>query len=295
MSHDGYGGSSPFDRMKAAGFAFSSASENVAQGQGSVDNVFLDWKNSPGHYANMIDPKATMIGLARSGDYWTMEMGSPSGSESCSTYSSPPSKQASPKQIKLTSVQPSHSEKPEQPSYSKKPNQPSSSKKPDQPVQLYSQEPAQPRQSKKSKDADLEIPNFDSLVKSIYDGLNENNIDLGLLSEMLQESKLAKDAPYVSVPTTKEKDSGVQNPAVQNPNPNGKLSNKNETNGLATGMPTNGTASAEGTIPTQGQNEEDTATKGANILYGADNNDASSLSILLVASFLMPVLLSIME
>ena len=83
LSHEGYGGSSPFDRIKAAGFSFSSASENVAQGQGSVDSVFNDWEKSPGHYANMIDPKTTMIGLARSGDYWTMNMGSPSGYESC--------------------------------------------------------------------------------------------------------------------------------------------------------------------------------------------------------------------
>lgn len=47
-----------------------SAAENIAKGQTKASEVVQDWIDSPEHYANIIDPDLTHIGVGRQGKYW---------------------------------------------------------------------------------------------------------------------------------------------------------------------------------------------------------------------------------
>lgn len=47
--------------------------ENIARGFTDAANIMNFWKNSSSHNFNMLDPKYTVIGIARSGDYWTQD------------------------------------------------------------------------------------------------------------------------------------------------------------------------------------------------------------------------------
>src|SRR5690349_20597970 len=53
MRHRGSDGTSPFQRMAQAGYAFRAAGENVAYGQPTVEAVVDDWWHSPGHRSNV--------------------------------------------------------------------------------------------------------------------------------------------------------------------------------------------------------------------------------------------------
>lgn len=72
MSHNGAGGSSPADRAREAGYQSTFVSENCWQlisnsrwrpskklGQAAVNS----WMNSPGHQANLLDPRMKVIGI----------------------------------------------------------------------------------------------------------------------------------------------------------------------------------------------------------------------------------------
>jgi uncharacterized protein YkwD len=79
MSHTGSNGSSPGDRVAAAGFPAGTWAENVAAGQPSAQAVFDAWMASPGHRANILHGGLTHIGvaMATSADgtpYWTMTL-----------------------------------------------------------------------------------------------------------------------------------------------------------------------------------------------------------------------------
>jgi uncharacterized protein YkwD len=78
MSHTGSDGSSPGDRIKAAGYNAASWGENVAYGYSTPDAVMTAWMTSPGHRANIVDCsfKDIGIGLAQPGSYWTQDFGS---------------------------------------------------------------------------------------------------------------------------------------------------------------------------------------------------------------------------
>jgi uncharacterized YkwD family protein len=54
---------SPFDMMKKFGISFSSAAENIAQGQKTPEEVVNAWMNSAGHRANIMNPSLTNIGV----------------------------------------------------------------------------------------------------------------------------------------------------------------------------------------------------------------------------------------
>ena len=43
---------------------------NIAEGYGSVADVYAAWKSSPGHWAAMTDPGLQYISVARCGNYW---------------------------------------------------------------------------------------------------------------------------------------------------------------------------------------------------------------------------------
>ena len=81
MAHRGGDGSSPFDRMKRAGYSFQAAGENVAYGFDRVDAVMAGWMKSPGHRRNILGDY-TQLGVGRAiapGDvsYWCVTFGTP--------------------------------------------------------------------------------------------------------------------------------------------------------------------------------------------------------------------------
>lgn len=82
FSHNSQDGRSPFDRMKAAGYRYSTAGENIAAGQKTPSAVMTSWMNSPGHRANILrcSFKEIGIGIAKGGSYgiyWVQNFGSP--------------------------------------------------------------------------------------------------------------------------------------------------------------------------------------------------------------------------
>lgn len=84
FSHDSQDGRSPFDRMTAAGYRYSTAAENIAAGQRTPQDVVTGWMNSPGHKANILNCALKQIGVgyatatgAAYGTYWTQDFGTP--------------------------------------------------------------------------------------------------------------------------------------------------------------------------------------------------------------------------
>lgn len=61
------------DRLRRARVQYSSAAENIAQGQTEADEVMTAWMNSPGHRTNILNPNFRRIGIGRSGNYWVQE------------------------------------------------------------------------------------------------------------------------------------------------------------------------------------------------------------------------------
>ncbi|KXI65743.1 serine protease [Bacillus cereus] len=66
---------SPFDMMKKFGISYTSAGENIAQGQRTPEEVVQAWMNSAGHRANTLNNGFTHIGVGyvESGNYWTQQ------------------------------------------------------------------------------------------------------------------------------------------------------------------------------------------------------------------------------
>ena len=66
---------SPFDMMKKFGISYTSAGENIAQGQRTPEEVVQAWMNSAGHRANILNSSYTHIGVGyvENGNYWTQQ------------------------------------------------------------------------------------------------------------------------------------------------------------------------------------------------------------------------------
>ncbi len=81
FAHNSQDGTSPFDRMKRAGYNFRAAAENIAAGQTTAASVMNAWMNSAGHKANILNCTYTQIGIGyatRGGTpYWTQDFGTP--------------------------------------------------------------------------------------------------------------------------------------------------------------------------------------------------------------------------
>ncbi|WP_435054648.1 CAP domain-containing protein [Micromonospora aurantiaca (nom. illeg.)] len=81
MDHTGSDGSQPWDRVKAAGYAYRMVGENVAWNYQTPAAVMEGWMNSEGHRKNILNCSYTQIGVgvARSnGPYWTQVFATPS-------------------------------------------------------------------------------------------------------------------------------------------------------------------------------------------------------------------------
>lgn len=75
FSHQGLDGSQPWDRMRADGYSYSRAAENIAFGQPTPQEVVTAWMNSPGHRQNILDPNLKDIGVGYYNGYWTQNFG----------------------------------------------------------------------------------------------------------------------------------------------------------------------------------------------------------------------------
>ena len=82
FDHNSQDGRSPFDRITAAGYQFSTAAENIAAGQRTPEAVMTSWMNSPGHKANILNCALHEIGVGYAtsssstyGAYWTQDFG----------------------------------------------------------------------------------------------------------------------------------------------------------------------------------------------------------------------------
>ena len=84
LDHTGVNGSSPFDRMKNAGYRYRQAGENVVSGYSTAAGAVEAWMNSQGHKDNLLTPayEETGVGVAFNaasddGFYWTQKFGTP--------------------------------------------------------------------------------------------------------------------------------------------------------------------------------------------------------------------------
>lgn len=76
FSHTGSNGSGIGDRARAAGYGFCFIAENIAQGQGSLDQVMEGWMGSTGHRRNILSEGAQEFALVRgAGSTWVMVLG----------------------------------------------------------------------------------------------------------------------------------------------------------------------------------------------------------------------------
>lgn len=63
-------------RASAVGCTILAGAENIAQGQKSEQEVFIAWRDSPGHRRNLMGRNYTEYGLGRAGDTWVMKLSS---------------------------------------------------------------------------------------------------------------------------------------------------------------------------------------------------------------------------
>ena len=86
MSHDTPDGAihyppgTTFDaRIRAEGYSYSAAGENIAWGFSDAASVVSAWLDSPGHCRNLMNDSFSDIGLGREGTYWAQVFARPQG------------------------------------------------------------------------------------------------------------------------------------------------------------------------------------------------------------------------
>lgn len=84
LNHQGSDGSSPATRVGATGYRWATVGENIAAGPPSAEDVVNGWLSSPGHCANIMNPRFTEMGEAwikrvdsSYGIYWTQVFAAP--------------------------------------------------------------------------------------------------------------------------------------------------------------------------------------------------------------------------
>ena len=63
LAHVGQDGFTPSQRAQSAGYGYYGVGENIAAGQASIEEVMTGWKNSPGHFKNMINSEYMHVGF----------------------------------------------------------------------------------------------------------------------------------------------------------------------------------------------------------------------------------------
>lgn len=83
FDHRGSNGSQPKDRVLRAGYQPKLSGENIALGPESAEEVVAGWLDSPGHCANIMEPRFEEIGVGlaigkkRGQIYWVQTFGAP--------------------------------------------------------------------------------------------------------------------------------------------------------------------------------------------------------------------------
>jgi uncharacterized protein YkwD len=83
FDHRGSDGSQPKDRVLRAGYQPRLSGENIALGPESAEEVVAGWLGSPGHCANIMEPRFREIGVGlgvgkkRGQIYWVQTFGTP--------------------------------------------------------------------------------------------------------------------------------------------------------------------------------------------------------------------------
>jgi len=82
FDHTSQDGTAFADRIKRAGYQWSTAGENIAKGQKDAASVMTSWMNSPGHRANILNCAYKNIGIGLAYDakrtpYWTQDFAAP--------------------------------------------------------------------------------------------------------------------------------------------------------------------------------------------------------------------------
>ncbi|MBT8368887.1 MAG: CAP domain-containing protein [Deltaproteobacteria bacterium] len=82
FSHTGSDGSTPWSRMRDAGYNLGYGGENIAAGYPTPAGVLNGWMNSQGHRDNMLSPNFCDLGVGYAfgerssyGRYWTLDLG----------------------------------------------------------------------------------------------------------------------------------------------------------------------------------------------------------------------------
>jgi uncharacterized protein YkwD len=83
FDHRGRDGKQPRDRVVRAGYQFRLTGENIAFGPETAEEVVAGWLDSPGHCANIMEPRFEHIGVGvatgkkRKRIYWVQSFGAP--------------------------------------------------------------------------------------------------------------------------------------------------------------------------------------------------------------------------
>lgn len=97
FSHTGQDGSTFDSRLREHGYSFNTfLGENIAAGNASALQTFVQWRESPGHRANMLNANYSAIGIGRAfnssstyGYYWTTTFGGVVDGAACGSPNSP--------------------------------------------------------------------------------------------------------------------------------------------------------------------------------------------------------------
>ncbi len=77
FDHDSADGRTFADRIREQGVSYRTAGENIAHGQTTASEVHIDWMNSPGHRANILNGAFGRIGIGYvecgGRPYWTQD------------------------------------------------------------------------------------------------------------------------------------------------------------------------------------------------------------------------------
>ena len=77
FGHAGSDGSGTGERITNAGYNWRYYGENIAEGYPSEKEVVSGWLSSPGHCANIMSKNYKEMAIARVGNYWTQDFGTP--------------------------------------------------------------------------------------------------------------------------------------------------------------------------------------------------------------------------
>jgi uncharacterized protein YkwD len=89
LDHDTPEGVQPTERLAKTGYRWSLTGENIARGDMGADEAMAGWLRSPGHCANIMEPRFSEMGfgIAADGDrkgalYWVQTFAAPPGDDS---------------------------------------------------------------------------------------------------------------------------------------------------------------------------------------------------------------------